>query len=286
MIPPKFGYMKARSVDEALQMLSRHGEAKLIAGGQSLVPMLKLRLISPSHIIDMGGLDDLKYIRADESGTLRIGAMTTHAEIEESEVIEAGWPVLRETASEIADLQVRQRGTVGGSLSHADPAADYPPTLMALGADVVLRSPAGRRTVPVEGFFVGPFQTVLGPTEILEEVVVPPLNGRAAFVTFARRQGDFPLVNAAARIRVEDDVLADVAVAMGGVRPRPLRLSGLEASVIGKKFDASEFGRSISREVEDLDYPADVHGSAEYRKTLAGVLLGRLFRRVLEEQVT
>ncbi len=274
MIPRKFEYHRARSIADAVDFLAEHEGAKVIAGGQSLVPLMKLRIMSPTYLVDIGRLEELKYTREGPEGELRIGALVTHSEIEESGLIRERWPVLSKTATNIADVQIRNRGTIGGSLCHADPAADYPPTLLVLDSKVVIRGKGGKRVVPLEDFLIGPFTTDLGEDEILEEVIIPPYSGAADFVKFARREGDLAVVNVAAVMRKEGDRIADLRVAVGGVSLKAVRLKGLEESLKGSGLEDLE--PKLAEAVEGLDPPSDVHGSAEYRREVTKVLLRRI----------
>ncbi len=283
MIPRKFEYYKANSVDDAIDFLAKHEDAKVIAGGQSLVPLMKLRIVSPKYLVDIGGLKELKYVREGPGGELRIGALVTHSEIEESELISKKWPVLSKTASNIADVQIRSRGTIGGSLCHADPAADYPPTLLVLNSKVVVRGKDKRRTLPLEDFIIGPFTTDLQEDEILEGVIIPPYDGNADYIKFARREGDLAVVNVAALMRKEGDKIADLRVAIGGASSKAMRLRGLEESLKGG--DLKDLERTVEEAVKDLDPPSDVHGSAEYRRDVARVLLKRIIMGLYRGEV-
>lgn len=274
MIPRKFEFYKAKSLDEAIDFLDGHEDAKVIAGGQSLIPLMKLRIVSPKYLVDIGGLEELKYIREGSEGELRIGALVTHSEIEESKLIRGKWPVLAKTATNIADVQIRSRGTIGGSLCHADPAADYPPTLLILNSKVVVRGKGGRRTLSLEDFIIGPFTTDLRENEILEEVIVPPYDGSTDYVKFARREGDLAVVNVAALMRKEGDKIADLRVAIGGASFKAMRLKELEESLKGGGLEDLE--QKVDEIVKGLDPPSDVHGSAEYRREVARVLLRRI----------
>lgn len=276
MIPRKFEYYRAKNVKDAIDFLSTHEGAKVIAGGQSLVPLMKLRIVSPTYLVDIGRIEELRYIRVGDKGELRIGALTTHAEIEESELIRERWPVLAETAEKIADVQIRSRGTIGGSLCHADPAADYPPTLIVLGSEVVVRGKEGKRIVPVEDFILGPFTTNIEENEILEEVVIPPYNGKAGFTKFARREGDLAVVNAAALLKADNGKVEDIKVAVGGVGPKPIRLKVLEDRVKGGVIEEGKLSSAIDEAVKELEPPTDVHGTSEYRREVTKVVLKRL----------
>lgn len=276
MFPKRFEYYRPKEMADALRFMSSHAECKVIAGGQSLVPMLKLRIASPAYIVDIGGFDGLRYIKVGGAGELRIGALTTHSEVEESALVKGGWPVLSVTASNIADTQIRNRGTVGGSVCHADPAADYLPTMLALGARVSLRSEDGTRIIPLEEFLLGPFTTAIGEAELLEEVVIPPYKGKAGFEKFSRREGDIAVVNAAALLDLSDGDVAAVRVAVGGMGPTATLLPSISDDLAGRKFDEAMIVEAAERAIEYLDPPSDVHGSSGYRREVAKVVVKRL----------
>jgi CO/xanthine dehydrogenase FAD-binding subunit len=285
MIPRKFEYYRARGVEDALEFLCSHEDSKIIAGGQSLTPMMKLRIMSPSYLVDIWGVNELRYINVEENGVLRIGALTTHSEIEESSIIRERCPVLSLTAENIADLQIRNRGTIGGSICHADPAADYYPTLLVLDAKAVLRSSKGRRVLPIEELVTAPFTTKLEECEILEEIVIPPYNGRAGFIKIARREGDFAVANAAVLANVEDGIIQEIKVAVGGAGPKAIRLRNLEEKLRGKPLDGDMVESEVGQAVQILDPPSDIHGSSKYRRWVAKVIIKRLLLNLFSRGV-
>lgn len=270
MIPAAFDYARATSVDEALSLLAEHGdEAKLLAGGHSLLPLMKLRLAQPSVLIDVGRLDELKGIR-DDGDQIVIGALTRHHDVEHSELLKAQVAILPEATGQVGDSQVRHRGTIGGSLAHADPASDLPAVVLALGGSLVARSAArGERTIPAADFFTGFLESALEPDELLTEVRVPkgPEAGHA-FVKFNRRAQDWAIVGVAA---VHNGTTGVGLVNMGST---PLRATAVEAALASgaSAADAAE------RAAEGAEPQADLNASVEYRTHLVKVLV----RRALE----
>ncbi|HZH22711.1 MAG TPA: xanthine dehydrogenase family protein subunit M [Geodermatophilus sp.] len=267
MIPSQFDYVKVRSVDEALAALTEHGEdAKLLAGGHSLLPIMKLRLAVPSVLIDISGISDLSYVRV-EGDEVAIGAGTRHHELERSEVARAEVPLLPHTAGRVGDPQVRHRGTLGGTVAHSDPASDLPTALLALGGTVVVQGPGGRREVPITEFWTGFFETALSPDELIIEVRVPRTGSAGwGYEKFTRRENDWPIVSAAA-------VQGRVALAnMGG---SVMRATATE--------EALARGASIAEAAALADQgtspTSDMHADQEYRRHLARLLT----RRALEK---
>ncbi|HEC08005.1 MAG TPA: xanthine dehydrogenase family protein subunit M [Acidimicrobiales bacterium] len=270
MIPVAFDYQRAGSVDEALSLLAEHGdEAKLMAGGHSLLPMMKLRLAVPGVIVDVGRLGDLSYIR-ESDGHVAIGALTTHRQLETSEVLRAQCPVMADVAHVVGDPQVRHRGTLGGSLAHSDPASDLPAAVLALGGTLVARGPNGTREIPATDFFTGYFESALAPDEMLTEIRVPKTPGAGYnYQKFNRRAQDWAIVGAIAV--VGDGVTGVSLVNMGST---PVRATAVEEAL------ASGAGAADAAAVaaEGTDAPADLNASPAYREHLARVLT----RRALE----
>lgn len=277
MMPPKFEYVAPTSVADAAAFLAAHpDEAKLVAGGQSLVPVLKLRLARPGYLVDLGRIAGLSYIR-EEAGTIAIGAMTTYAEIKESALLREKCPLLPQTATVIADVQVRNRGTIGGSLSHADPSADMPAPILALGAELKAVGPKGERRIAVQDFFHGMFATALAPEEILTEIRVPVLTGqRSAYLKAARRATDFALVGVAVRMRVgKDNKCEEISIGVTGVTDRAYRASGVERALQGKRLEPKAIEEAASNVVQGVEVLGNIHGSAEYRSQVARVYVAR-----------
>jgi carbon-monoxide dehydrogenase medium subunit len=287
MKPARFEYVAAHSVDQALELLGRHGDgAKLLAGGQSLVPLMNMRLARPSHVIDLNRLPGLAYI-TEADGGVRIGAMTRQATAESSEMIRARYPIVTEALELLGHPAIRNRGTVGGSLAHADPAAELPVVVLALDAQLTLTGPRGRRTVPACDFFVGYLHTVAAPDEILTEVCLPapPARTGSCFLEVARRHGDFALVAVAAVLALHSDGrCARARLVFGGVGPTPMRVERAEAVLVGHRPEPELFA-AAAREVSAVLQPeSDLHASADYRAQVASVLtrraLGMAFERV------
>ena len=285
MKPPRFDYLAPASVEEALGLLDDLGErAKLLAGGQSLVPMLNFRLVRPEHLIDLNGLAELAGIREGD-GYLVIGAMTRQREVERSPLVRARCPLLAEAMPQIGHVQIRNRGTVGGSLAHADPAAELPAVVAALDGCLVLASARGQRVLTAEQFFVAYFTTAAEPAELLVEVrlpTIPPRTG-SAFLEVSRRHGDFALVGVAATVTLDDaGVCTASALALTGVGRTPMVAREAARALVGARPTAealAEVGRLVSGAVRP---DSDLHASSEYRTHLAGVLTRRALARAVE----
>lgn len=282
MKPPAFEYLDPRTQEEALHELARRGdEVKILAGGQSLVPMLNLRLLRPTHLVDINRVAGLSFIegRCDE---LVIGATTRQRAVEMSDLVREGCPLLHEAMPSIAHFQIRNRGTIGGSLSHADPAAELPAVVTALGGSLVIRSTRGERVVPAAEFYVGYLTTALQPDELLTKIRLPvqPRDTGVAFREFSRRHGDFALAAAAACVRTDArGNCVSARIVLAGVAGVPYANASVEKSLIGSPLahaDCEEAGRAIAA---DLDPQEDLHASSEYRRELAAVLA----ERALEE---
>jgi aerobic carbon-monoxide dehydrogenase medium subunit len=270
MIPAPFEYARAESVDEALALIGEHGdEAKFLAGGHSLLPLMKLRLASPSVLIDVGRLDDLRYIR-DAGDHVAIGALTRHTELEHSDLLKAQNPLLAHAASHVGDPQVRHRGTIGGSISHADPASDLPATVLALGGTIVARSSRGERTIAASDFFTGFLESALEPDELVTEIRVPKLAGAGwGFEKFNRRAQDWAIVGVAAW---KQNGSAGVALVNMGSTPV------LAQATIDALASGASAADAAAVAAEGLEPPADLNATPEFRAHLARVLV----RRALE----
>ena len=280
MKPAPFDYYQPATLLDALALLEQFGEtAKPLAGGQSLVPMMNMRLARPAQLIDLNGLRELNYLKV-ENNELRIGAMTRQRALERSATLIEGWPILPEAARHIGHVQIRNRGTVGGSLVHAYPSAELPVVMTALDASVVLRSPQGARTAPAREFFVDAMTTALNPGELLVEVRVPQLAPGTgwAFQEISRRHGDFALMGVAALLRTNDSGNVDQArLVFTGVTPHLSHTA--EAQLVGKHSDAKTLRDVAKLAAAELEPQSDIHASAEYRREIAEVLA----RRVLEQ---
>ena len=272
MIPAPFEYKRADSVDEAIHALADEPEAKLLAGGHSLLPLMKLRLARPSLLVDISRLEDLKYVK-DDGDRVAIGALTRHHDVANSEVLQELCPIVSYAAGEIGDPQVRHVGTIGGSVAHADPASDMPSVLLALDAEMVIRGAGGAsRTVPASGFFKGLFEPDLATDEVLTEIRVPKTAGRGwSYLKFHRRAQDWALVGVAALAQNG----AGPSVALTNMADRPVRATGVEEALAGGADPAA----ASERAAEGTSPPTDAFASAEYRGELVKVLV----RRAIEE---
>ena len=297
MYPAQFEYSKAGSVAEAIQILQGDPDAKIIAGGHSLLPLMKLRLARPSRVVDIGGIAGLRGISV-EGGTIRIGALTTHYEISSSADVQANCGILAEAAAGVGDPAVRNRGTIGGNVSHADPASDLPTVLTALGASFNLQGPSGSRTVAADDFFIGPFETAVGADEVLTGVNVPVLaaNQVAEYAKMAHPATSFAVVGAAAVVTLEGDGghghdhghdhdhghghdhaprCTAARVAVGGLTPRPTRSPSVESALAGLELNSESIANAAALVGNDLgdDLLSDIYASADYRRSMAGVEL-------------
>jgi carbon-monoxide dehydrogenase medium subunit/6-hydroxypseudooxynicotine dehydrogenase subunit alpha len=257
-------------MDEALELLAEHGEdAKALAGGQSLVPLLNFRLTYPEHVIDLSRVPGLGYVRR-QNGVLRIGAMTRQATLERSPVVAEHWPLLIDALAFVAHAQIRNRGTVGGSVAHADPAAELPVAFTALDASFHAQSRGGRRSISCGEFFVTHLTTALEPDELLVEIEVPPVpqNTGWAFTEYARRHGDFALGGAAVLLTTDGGVCARARVALLAAGDTPLRASAAERSLVGRAVSEESAAEAARLAVTDINPTGDIHGSSEYRRNL------------------
>jgi carbon-monoxide dehydrogenase medium subunit len=284
MFPASFGYHAAHSVEEALRLLNQYGEdAKLLAGGHSLIPAMKLRLASPRYLIDLGQVPGLSGVRVDGE-TLSIGALTVHADVASSDLVRERLPGLAEAASVIGDVQVRNRGTIGGSVAHADPGADFPVILTALNASFVLVSPSGRRTVAADDFFIDFYTTALAANEVLTEICVPlpPSGAGTAYAKLAHPASGYVVVSAGVLLnRQPSGRCASVRVAIGGLGSGPFRAAATEAALQGQPLTPEVFTAASARAAEGSDPVEDSYASAAYKRHMAAVLA----RRALEQAV-
>jgi carbon-monoxide dehydrogenase medium subunit len=272
MIPAPFDYERAETVDQAIELLSANEDAKILAGGHSLLPLMRLRLARPSVLVDIGRIGDLSYIREDDD-VVAIGALTRHHDVATSEVVQRLAPIVSFAASQIGDPQVRHVGTIGGSCAHADPASDMPTVLLALDATLTVRGPGGsEREVPATRFFKGLFEPDLAPNEVLAEIRVPKTSGRGwSYLKFHRRAQDWALVGVAALAPNG----SPAAVALTNMAERPMRAAGVERAFA----EGADVASAAARADEGTNPPSDTFGSAEYRRELSKVLV----RRALEE---
>jgi len=285
MIPPAFEYLRPKTVPEAVAMLQQHGDdAKILSGGQSLIPMMKLRLARPSHLIDITRVNGLSYIK-EEDGFLKIGGLTREAELEASDLIRKKYPLLLDTATVIADPQVRNMATVGGNLAHGDPANDHPATMMALRAQVVATGAKGERVIPIDDFFVTLFTTALQHDEILTEirVPVPPPKSSGAYFKLERKVGDFATAATAVQLTLDDKgAVQQIGIGLTNAGPTPIRAKAAEDALRGKKPDAALISQASQLAMDSADPSADLRGPAEYKKGLIKELTKRALTRALE----
>ena len=279
-----FEYLPAKSVNDACDMLSNYGEeAKVLAGGQSLVPLMKQGLVRPSHIIDIKGLSDLDYIRYDKKDGLRIGALTTHRAVETSKAIKENFAMLAEMERTLASVAVRNWGTVGGSLAHADPASDLAATLMALGAQVTLTRSRGERVVSLDDFFVSYFETALHEDELLKEIHIPnSVRGNGFYCKFAHRATDLAVVSVAVYlVPAPDDQnrCQDIRIVMGSVGPTSLRSRRGEDLLKGQAITDTLIEEAARVSAEDAQPTKDINGSEEYKRELVQVLVTRSIKK-------
>lgn len=277
MKPASFDYLEASSVDEALQALASDEDSKALAGGQSLVPLLNFRLARPSLLVDLNRLGELSYLRREE-GVLRIGAMTRQSTLERSALVAREWPLLNQAMQYVAHSQIRNRGTVGGSAAHADPAAELPVALTTLDARFRARSPRGERWIDARDFFVNQLTSALEADELLVEIAVsqPAPGSGSAFVEYARRHGDFALGGCAVQIVCDGDgAITAAAVTLLGAAPRPLRASAAEQLLGSQRLDRKLAVAAADAAIEDVHPTGDIHGSSEYRRELTRSLVRR-----------
>jgi len=285
MIPQPFEYHVAKTVAEASQLLAEFGdEGKVLAGGHSLIPLMKFRLAAPQHIVDIGRINGLSYIR-EEGDKIQIGALTTHYQIESSELLKAKCPLLPQTAAEIGDPQVRNKGTLGGALAHSDPAADWPATILALDAEIHAESTRGDRWIRAQDFFLDMLATALEPDEILTAVKVPvlPAGGGDAYTKLHQPASGFAVVGVAARVVLDaGGHVTEVSVGVTGVGSKAYRASGVEEALRGKSAGAKLIAEAASHAADGVDANSDLFASAEYRRHLASVYTQRAIEKALE----
>lgn len=276
MIPASFSYIRPTTIDETIALLTKHGDAaKVLAGGHSLLPAMKLRLAQPGVLIDIGRVPGLNTI-VERDGRLAIGAMATHAEVRSSRIVAAACPLLCEVASHIGDPQVRNRGTLGGSLVHADPGADWPAAILALDAELRIASPRGSRTVKAASFFEEMLQTSVKPDELLVEIVVPKTGTTVAYVKTEQKASGFALCGVAA---VVDPKAKTVAVGVTGVAPKPYRATAVEEALRGRSLTTDVVAGAAALAAQGVDALGDIHASPEYRAHLASVNTKRAILR-------
>ncbi|MCH9038136.1 MAG: xanthine dehydrogenase family protein subunit M [Chloroflexi bacterium] len=278
MIPAAFEYHAPTSVAEAVSLLDRHGEgAKILAGGHSLLPLMKLRLAQPEVLIDLARIGDLAYIRRNGGG-LSIGAMTTYTEIESSSDVQSAAPALGEAAGMVADRQVRNMGTIGGCLAHADPAGDLPAIILALGAQILTSSTGPHRTIPIDDFFVDLFTTALEHNEIINEIQIPalPAGTGTAYAKFGNKASHYAIVGVAAVVTASGGTCQSVRIGITGAGPKAVRATAAESALTGAGLDDASIKAAAQHAGEGIDFNEDVHASAEYRAHLTKLYTERV----------
>ena len=285
MIPPSFDYHAPRSLDEAVSLLQRFGDgAKVLSGGQSLLPLMKLRLGHPEHLIDIGRIPELEYLR-EEAGELCIGGRTRESALERSELIRARFAILADTAAVIADPLVRNLATVGGNLAHGDPANDHPATMLALGARVAALGARGRRLIPIEEFFTGLFSTALQPDEILVEIriPIPPPRSGGAYLKLERKVGDFATAGVAVQLTlVKQGEVDAIGIGLTNAGPTPVKAVEAERALRGKRLDNETIAQAALLAARAANPTADRRGSVEYKREMTRVLASRAIRKAAQ----
>ena len=289
MIAASFEYDAPSTLEDAIGLLQQYGEdAKILAGGHSLIPMMKLRFASPERIIDINGVPGLSYIKED-GGMLKIGAMTRESEVEHSDLLKEKFPIFGDVSKLIADPQVRNMGTIGGNLAHGDAANDHPAVMLALRATVVATGPGGKRSIPIDEFFLGLFSTALQLAEILTEIQIPvPSTGTgSAYHKLERKVGDYATAGAAVQLTVNDKgVCTALGIGLTNVSPTPLRAVRSEQLLLNKQLTDENIAAAAQLAAEDCSPSADLRGSEEYKRAMVAVLVKRMIRKALERANT
>ncbi len=284
MIPPSFEYVVPKTIPEAVALLGKNPEAKVLAGGHSLIPAMKIRLSSPAMLIDINRIDGLSYLR-EEGGWLKIGAMTCEADLDRSDLILTKYPLLADTSKMIADPLVRNRATVGGNLAHADPANDHPATMLAYGAQVVATGPKGERVIPIDQFFEGPFTTALTHDEVLTEIRIPQAkpNTGGAYFKVERKVGDFATAAVAVQLTLDQNGNCDfVGIGLTNVGLTAIRATKAEAALKGKKPDDANIKAAAQLAADAAQPIGDPRGSEDYKRALIKTLTVRALRKAAE----
>jgi carbon-monoxide dehydrogenase medium subunit len=283
MIPGKFDYFAPKTVQEAVALLGEHGAgAKILAGGQSLIPAMRFRLSAPEVIIDINKLAELQYIRED-NGHLAIGALTREAALEESSVVQGRYHLLADAAQVIADPVVRNMATIGGNLAHADPANDHPAVMLAYNAQLVATGPNGKRTIPIDNFFVGLFENALTAGELLTEIRIPKpvASGSGAYVKLERKVGDYAISAVAVQLALDGDTCVAARIGVTNVNPVPMRAKSAEQTLIGQRLTAEVIEAAGQAAGAECDPSPDLRGSVEYKRDVTRVLTKRAIQTAL-----
>jgi carbon-monoxide dehydrogenase medium subunit len=284
MYPAPFEYFAPTTLDEALALLQEHGdEAKVLAGGQSLIPLMKLRFAAPTALIDINGVSELDRLEED-GGTLRVGALVRHKTTERSELLRERYGTIGDAAPMISDPVVRNLGTVGGSLAHADPQGDWGSVMLAMRGEVVARGPNGERTIPIDDFFQGPFTTALEPTEILTEARIPTPGGKSGgtYLKLERKVGDFATVGVAVHVSFSNGSVGQAGIALTGVGPMNLRAVAAEQALAGQALDDAAIAEAGRLAAEEAQPRTDVRGTEEYKRNVTRVYVERGLRKAAE----
>jgi aerobic carbon-monoxide dehydrogenase medium subunit len=285
MIPQSFEYFLPETISEAISLLQEHGDdAKILSGGQSLIPMMKIRLARPEYIVDINRIADLQYVK-EEGGFLKIGGLTREADLEASTLIRSKYPIILDTAALIADPQVRNLATVGGNLAHGDPANDHPATMLALGAQIVATGQSGQRTISINDFFLSVFTTALEHGEILTEIriPIPPAGSGGAYFKLERKVGDFATVGVAAQVTVDGaGVCRSAGIGLTNVGATPIKATRAESLLIGRTLDDQQIKQAAQLAAEDAQPSSDLRGPAEYKVSMVRELTKRALLRARE----
>ena len=283
MIPAAFDYHAPQSLDEALSLLKQHGgDAKILAGGQSLIPAMRFRLAMPAILIDINRLDDLRYVE-ERGDYLAIGAMTREHSLEDSAVVRSSYPLLHDTAAVIADPLVRNQATVGGNIAHADPANDHPATMLAYNATAVAKGPNGERTIGIDDFFTGLFETAMADDEILTEIRIPkpPANSGGAYTKLERKVGDYAISAAAVQLRLDGDTVAEARIGLTNVSAVPMRAKGAETELIGKTISDAVIEAAGKAAATECDPSPDLRGGVDYKRDMTRVMVKRSIQQAV-----
>ncbi|HEX2287392.1 MAG TPA: xanthine dehydrogenase family protein subunit M [Gaiellaceae bacterium] len=284
MYPASFDYFAPTTLDEALALLEEYGEdAKILAGGQSLIPLMKLRFASPRALVDINGVSELGELE-EQDGSLHVGALVRHKACERSELLRGRWATMGDAAPLISDPIVRNLGTVGGSLAHADPQGDWGSVMLAMRAEITVRGPNGTRTIPIDEFFAGPFTTALEPTEILTGVRIPDPGARAGgtYLKLERKVGDYATVGVAVHISFSNGSVSSAGIALTGVGPKNLRAEAAEQVLAGRALDDEAISEAARLAAEAAEPRTDIRGTEEYKRNLVRVFVERGLRKAAE----
>ena len=285
MIPQSFEYFSPATISEAIALLQKHGDgAKILSGGQSLIPMMKVRLARPEYIVDINRIANLQYVK-EEDGFLKIGGLTRESDLEVSNLIRSKYPIILDTAAMIADPQVRNMATVGGNLAHGDPANDHPATMLALGAEITATGQGGERAIPIKDFFLSVFTTALEHGEILTEIriPIPPPGSGGAYFKLERKVGDFATVGVAAQVTLDGaGVCRRAGIGLTNVGATPIKATRSESFLVGKRMDEQQIRQAAQLAAEDAQPSSDLRGSAEYKVSMVRELTKRALVRARE----